>query len=192
MKKLVIALLLFLVFATAATLERPCNIGETLGNVASIDGSYIYIVGESLTIAGHKNVVVNIAGAPIYDLITGFPAQLSDITKGMNIRLAYETSPNKESTALVVWLNCDFDNSAVFTVVVSDNIHYGHENCTFLSQDGKYRVTVSDKTVIIDPYYGEISPHDIAPGQEFFVWVDTITASSPSLVYPDKVVLIYD
>jgi len=192
MKKLFAALLMFLTFATGATIDRPCNIGETIGTVSNIYDRYVHVVGEPLTAAGHKNVIVNIADAPIFDLVTGYSAQISDVKKGMNIRIAYEVSEKKEPTALVIWLNCEHESSAVFTVVVSDNIQYGHNNCVFLSHDGKYRVTISHKTVIIDPYYGHISPSDIQPGQEFFVWVDTITASSPSLVYPDKVVLIYD
>lgn len=191
MQKLIV-FLLFIMFATASTFEYHNHIGETIGTVIGVSNDFIHIEGEALNSLGMDNVIINVSNAPVFDLITGYPISVCEIAAGMNIRVVYDVSPATEPTALVIWLNCDYDNSAVFTVVVSENIHYGYENCTFLSADGKYRVTVSSKTVIIDPYLGEISPGDITPGQEFFVWVDTITASSPSLVYPDKVVLIYD
>jgi len=163
------------------------DVGETFGIVANIDGYHLHVVGDPLTPAGKHDIIINIANAPIYDLLTGFSSDMAKIETDMSIRVAYI-----DNVAIAVWLNCDYEDSAVFTVVVSDNIQYGYDYVTFLSADGKYRVTVSDKTSIIDPVYGEISPLDIIPGQEFFLWVDMITASNPSLVYPDKVVLIVD
>ena len=163
------------------------GVGETFGIINSLDNFYLHVIGDPLTPAGKHDIIVDIADAHIYDLLTGFPAEITDITEGMSVRVAYI-----DQDAIAVWLNCNYDDSAVFTVVVSDNIQYGYEYTTFLSTDEKYRVTLCDKTIIIDPEYGEISHNDIVPGQEFFIWVDMITASSPSLVYPDKVVLIND
>ena len=184
MRKL-FAVLLLLSFFVATAAYTPCKVGETIGQVISVNDYLLHVIGEPLTPSGEYGVIVNIENAPIYDLLTGFPAYISDIEDGMSVRIAYIGQ-----TAIAVWLNCDYEDSAVFTVVVSDNIQYGSEHSVFLCTDGKYRVTLSHKTVIIDPAMGDLMPHDIVPGMEFFVWVDMITASSPALVYPNKVVLI--
>jgi len=192
MRKLILALLLITSpLLIAAVYSEYSEVGETIGEVVNLNGNYLHVIGEPLTPAGKHDIVVNIRHAPIYNLLTGFPAKIADIKPDMSIRIAYVHTGDK-AEAIAVWLNCDYEESAVFTVVVSDNIQYGHEYSTFLSADGKYRVTLSHKTSIIDPYMGELSPLDIAPGMEFFIWVDMITASSPSLVYPSKVVLIND
>ena len=190
MRKLIFALLL--VISLLLTAYNHADVGETIGEVVSIDGDYLHVTGEALTPAGRRNIVANIQNAPIYDLITGFPACISDIEPSMSIRIAYIQEGGK-AMAIAVWLNCDYEDSAAFTVVVSDNIQYANGSAVFLSADGKYRVTLCHKTSIIDPYMGELlTPHDIVPGMEFFIWVDMITASSPSQVYPSKVVLIDD
>ena len=191
MGKIFFTLLLFVLPLLTAAAYNPADVGETIGEVAAIDGVYLRVTGEPLTPAGKHDVIVNIQDAPIYDLLTGFPADIADIEPDMSIRIAY-TQAGSEAVAIAVWLNCDYEDSAVFTVVVSDNIQYGDDCAVFLSADGKYRVTLSRKTSIIDPYAGELSPRDIVPGMELFIWVDMITASSPSLVYPSKVVLIDD
>ncbi|MCL2286965.1 MAG: hypothetical protein FWC32_11475 [Firmicutes bacterium] len=190
MRKLLLVPLfaLYLTILSAGGMYISEEIYETVGIVVSLNGNQLHIIGESLTEFGHADVVVDITNARIYNLQTGFPVDISFIGSGMSARVAY----NESETALAVWLNCDNENSAVFSVVVSDNIQYGGDYCVFLCTDGKYRVTLSGQTVIIDPHYGELSPIDILPGQELFLWVDMITASSPSLVYPDKVVLIND
>jgi len=188
MQKILIILLLSVsqLLTTAAA-----NIGETIGEVVSINGHYLHVTGDPLTPLGKPSITANIKNAPIYDLLTGFPACITDITPDMSIRIAYIQKAG-EAVAIAVWLNCDYEDSAAFTVVVSDNIQYGGDHSAFLSADGKYRVTLSPKTSIIDPYTGDLTPLCIVPGMEFFVWVDMITASSPSLVYPSKVVLIDD
>jgi len=183
-----LAIALYLTILTANGMYISEEISETIGSVVDIDGISLHVEGEPLTAEGHTDIIVNIGGAKIYDLQTGFPVDVGYIEKGMSVRIAYDTS----KTALAVWLNCVYEDSAVFSVVVSDNIQYGYDNCVFLCTDGKYRVTLSPETVIIDPHCGALSPADILPGQELFLWVDMITASSPSLVYPDKVVLIND
>jgi len=164
------------------------EIGETIGIIVAIDGKFLHVTGEPITNAGLADIVLDLANAPIYDLLTGFPVGTDFIKEDMSIRVAYDAN----DTALAIWLNCDYDESAVFSVVVSDNIQYGYGYCVFLCSDGKYRITIGPETVIIDPFYGQIVPEDILPGQELFLWVEMITASSPSIVYPDKVVLIND
>ena len=192
MRKLIFALILIVSPLLNTAAYNPANVGETIGEVIAIDGYYLHVTGQPLTPAGKADITANIQNAPIYDLLTGFPACVSDIMPHMSIRIAYIQTGDK-ATAIAVWLNCDYEDSAVFTVVVSDNIQYGEDYSTFLSTDGKYRVTLSHKTSIIDPYMGqELTPLDIVPGMEFFIWVDMITASSPSQVYPNKVVLIDD
>jgi len=186
MRKLILLFVLYLTFATAGGMNT-CEVGETVGEVLAFTGTHLRVVGEPLTSAGGSDVWVEIGDAPIYDLWTGFCQDVSSIKIGMSARVAYVG--NK---ALAVWLNYGRGDSAVLSVVVSDNIQYGADFAVFLSGDGKYRVVLTSETVIIDPGVGEISVLDVLPKQEFFVWVDMITASSPSLVYPDKVVLIYD
>jgi len=188
----VLFLVPYLTIATAGGMYIPSEIGETVGTITNVGDGNLRVVGEPLNAAGLRDIKVDIGTAPIYDLVTGFPVCISNIEPDMNVRIAYETSKMGIAAAVAVWLNCDYEDSAVFTVVVSENIQYGHDFCVFLSADGKYRVTLTPDTEIIDPDYGELLPHDILPGQEFFVWVDMITASSPSIVYPDKVVLIND
>jgi len=186
MQKLICTL--FLLACLITTTAAQSEINETIGEIAALTATHLHITGDPVTPAGHHDIAVVIGDAPIYDLRTGFPVCVSFMVEGMSARVAYDNAKN----AVAIWLNCDYEDSAVFTVVVSGNIRYEYDHCTFLSADGKYRVTLSPETVIIDPYYGELSHADILPGQEFFVWVDMITASHPSLVYPDKVVVIRD
>ena len=174
-------------------LAYQTKVGETIGVVINLTEDILYIEGEPITSYGAHKVAVDISSTPIYDLLTGFPVTKQVIYNDMSVRIAYEISPSGKKNALVVWLNCGYEDSAVFTVVVSDNIQYGSDHCVFLCVDGKYRVTITPQTVIMNPNYnGEIFPFDIYPGQELFIWVDMITASSPSIVYPDKVVVIND
>jgi len=183
-----IFLVTYLTFSTASGMYMYEEIGETIGVVVAIDGNTLFVTGEPITKSGLADIVLDITNTPIYDLLTGFPVGAGFIAEDMSIRVAYDIT----GTALAVWLNCDYEDSAVFSVVVSDNIQYGDSYCVFLCSDGKYRITLGPETVVIDPYYGEISPKNILPGQELFLWVEMITASSPSIVYPDKVVLIND
>ena len=178
---------------TVLAFDDMNTVGETAGHVVSFDGQEIHVVGEAITSAGYADVIICIKNSPpVYDLLTGFEISPSTIYEGMCIRAAYLPSGlfGKPSEAITVWANWDFDDSAVFSVVVSENIQYGNGYCVFLSQDGKYRITVTYETSLTCPYFGTITPRDILPYQEFFVWVDMITASSPALVYPDKMVML--
>jgi len=162
------------------------TVDEILGHVVDFGDGYVHIVGESLTISGRDQVLVRVGDIPVYDLLTGYRAGVHDISEGTSIRAAYVAEEPFE--AMVVWLNWDYADAAVFSVTVSENIQYGDDYCIFLSADGRYRFALCSKTDVICPFYGQISPMDISPGQEFFVWVDMITASNPALVYPDKMV----
>lgn len=167
---------------------------ETLGIVASVSDECIFVVGEPLTNDGLPEVIVNISGAPVYDLMTGYPADISHIAEGMLVRVAYdhhstETDPPLADAA-VVWLNYGVEGSAAFKATVSENILYSEDHCEFMTADGKYRITLTPETFIFNTDDGYIEPGDIAPGVSMFVWVDMVTASSPAQVYPDKVMLI--
>lgn len=162
---------------------------EAIGTVASFDGRLVNInVEDEITAEDTHAILIDIASAPIYNLLTGLPASADYIQPDMTIRVAFD----QNHQALVVWLNCGYLNSAIFSITVSENIQYYEDYCVFLTTCGKYRFTLAQDTIILHPYYGKLTPDNIAPGQEFFVWVDMITASHPSIVYPDKVVLIYD
>ena len=189
MKKLTAAL--FIICALILTTsESICAGSETIGYIEGFDGENIHIVGEAITSDAYEDVIVNINNAPVYDLLTGFRVGANTIREGMSARASYITGWNEPYDALAVWLNWDSNAAAVFSVAVSGNIHYGEDSCVFISNNGKYRVTISPETVIICPQYGRLTHMDILPGQEFFVWVDMITASNPAEVYPDKIVLI--
>ena len=168
---------------------REAIIDETIGIIESVDRDYMHISGEALTYGGPDDVVVQVGDAQIYDLLTGLPVGLGSVKAGMEARVVYmygDTDPQ----AIVIWLHPSHEDAAVFSTVVSDSIYYGPDYTVFLSADGRYRVTLTEDTLILVPGYGPIALEDIEPGQEFFVWVDTITASSPALVFPDKVVYI--
>lgn len=194
MHKVLAAIILF-GFSIFISTGAECAIHETIGLVESFDGEHLHVTGEPLTVGGYSDIVINISHAPIFDLLTGHPVPIdcqgfynNFIEVGMSVRIAF--TDNME--ALAVWLNFDYEEAAAFSVVVSDNIQYGKDYAVFLCMDGKYRITLAVDTIIIDPLHGEITLADVIPGQEYFVWVDMITASSPAQVYPNKVVLIND
>jgi len=191
MKKFISVLVcLAFVFGSYVLVEGAFYGSETLGHVVYLEEDILHIVGEGITPGGRRDVLVNIAGSPIYDLRTGFPVSAAAIYEGMSVRAAYAVERSEPFEGLAVWLNWDFDDAAVFSVVVSGNIQYGADSCVFLSHDEKYRVTIFPETVIMCPRFGQLAFSDIVPGQEFFVWVDMITASSPAEVFPDKIVLL--
>jgi hypothetical protein len=165
------------------------NVGETIGYVIDIYEDVIFISGEPLG-NGFPNALVKIGDAPIYDLRTGTRAFADEIEIDMDVRAIYNVY-EEPFDALVVWLNWDDDDAAVFTVTASENITASADGMVFLSTEGKYRVALTHDTIILDPYQGLLSPADVVPGMEFFVWVDMITASTPALVYPDKVVVVH-
>jgi len=193
MKKNVIAFFAFIIVALSSltVFADGDNVGETIGYVMEINGDIVHIAGESLTENGFSDVLISVGNAPVYDLISGFRVYVEDIEQDMGIRTAYYAGSAEPFPAVVVWLNWNDDDAAVFTVVVSENINSGADGMVFLSTDGKYRVAITPDTIILDPYYGLLLPEDIVPGMEFFVWVDMITASTPALVYPDKVVVVH-
>jgi hypothetical protein len=167
------------------------NVGETIGYVSDIHGEVICIEGEPLTEHGFSDVFIRLGNAPVYDLLTGFRVCSEDIFPDTDIRAAYTITRNEPFPAVVVWLNWDNEHAAAFTVTASENINTGSDETVFLCKNGKYCVVIAPETIIIDPHYGTLSHEDITSGMEFFVWVDMITASTPALVYPDKVVVVY-
>ncbi|MCL2362653.1 MAG: hypothetical protein FWC73_12680 [Defluviitaleaceae bacterium] len=189
--------LLFAAFAlimtshlTAKAVDVNLHVDETMGVIQDFCGDFLFISGEALTLWGLDDLEIQVGDVPIYDLLTGLPVSVNSILPGIEARVAYTQPKDILPQALTIWLHPNHEDAAVFTVAVSDNIRYGPGYCVFLSTDGKYRVTLTEDTYILDTPYGPISPEDVVPGQAFFVWVDMITASSPALVYPDKVVSI--
>jgi len=186
MKKIIV--LLLAIFGFNLTVSAQI-IDETIGHVVSFDGEVLHITGEAITPTGKTDVLISIQSAPIYDLLTGFEIAPHNISENTSIRAAY-VQGGQPKDAIALWVNWDYDNSAVFSVVVSENIQYGRDYAVFLSHDGKYRITVTSETEIECPYFGKITPADILPEQEYFIWVDMITASSPALVYPERIVML--
>ncbi|MCL2203939.1 MAG: hypothetical protein FWB88_08370 [Defluviitaleaceae bacterium] len=166
-------------------------VDETQGKIKQIKGTHVRVVGEALTGDAHADVWVCVENAPVYDLVTGLRVPAPAIKRGMGARAAYLIGDGAGVyPAVVLWLNSCRDDAAVFTAVASENIQYGADFCVFLTADGKYRITLTADSYIYDPEYGAMGPGDILPGQEFFIWVDSITASCPALVFPDKAVLV--
>jgi len=178
---------IFFLLFTPLALQAGSGIDETIGKVVSLDGDILRVVGEPLNGSGSHTVAVNIKNAPMYDLLTGWSVCTDFVHKEMCVRVAYDMDKN----AVAVWFNVQRQNAAVMSVVVSDNIQFGQGYCVFLSACGKFRITLGPDTVISDRY-GLLCITEVLPGQEYFVWVDMITASNPAIVYPDKVVLIDD
>jgi len=176
--------------AAGVTFDTETEIDETIGIIDDLVSGFLHISGEALTCCGLDDAIIQIGDAPIYDLLTGLPVHASSIKIGMEVRVAYFQQADEHSQALAIWLNPGHKDAAVFSTIVSENIYYGPDYTVFLSADGRYRITLTLDTFIYDPDFGQIAPEDIIPGQEFFVWVDMITASSPAQVYPDKVVSI--
>ncbi|MCL1863851.1 MAG: hypothetical protein FWF78_09830 [Defluviitaleaceae bacterium] len=196
MKKMVLLSILFTVFAHLTAYAHGDNVGETIGYVIDIEGDVVHFVGEPVTPRGFSNARVSIGGAPVYDLRTGYRVSVDDIMVDDDIRIAYHVPLSQSGKlepypAVVAWLNWDCDTAAVFTVVVSDNISSSEESTVFLCENERYRVAITPDTIIQDQYSGRLTPADIHPGMEFFVWVDVLTASTPALVYPHKVVVVY-
>jgi len=181
---------LIMVFIPCLTVKASndnFNVNETIGIVKDFCGDFLFVSGEALTPFGFDDVELRVGDAPVFDLLTGLPVSVLSLQPGVEVRVAYMGDPPQ---ATAIWLHPNHENSAAFTVMVSDNIQYGLGYCVFLSADGRYRVTLTEDTYVLDVEYGQISPEDVVPGQAFFVWVDMITASSPAIVYPEKVVSI--
>ena len=69
MKKPAFALLII----CAMILTTPiCAGSETIGHINNFDGKNMHIIGEAITDGAPEDVIINIANAPVYDLITGF------------------------------------------------------------------------------------------------------------------------
>jgi hypothetical protein len=158
---------------------------EIQGVVVSNENGRLHIEGESLT-GGQNEAVVYISGATVYDLLTGYPVRSRDIREGTAAQMSFHGD-----YAFEVWLNCHEEYAAAFKAIASENIQYTADSCVFLTIDGKYRVYLTPDTYIIDPFAGAITPLDVFPGHEMFIWVDMVTASSPALAFPQKAVLIY-
>jgi len=192
MKKLVTASLIFfgLLFSLTVIVMGD-TVGETLGHVLKIEDGFIYLQGEVITKDGFNEVKIKVGDAPIYDLITGSRKMLDDIKIDMSIRAAYLLNEGDTlAQAITIWLNWEENDAAVFTTYVSENITYGEEAVFFLSEDKKYRIVLTLETPVYTFGDKKLSIQKIKPGMEFFVWVDMITAGSPALVYPYKIVEI--
>ena len=194
MKTRLFAIVVALAILTSLT-AKAANVNfeqvdETIGVILDYDNGYLQIHGDPLTPGGFFEATIDIGDAPIYNLLTGLPASVNSLVPGTQVRTAYFSHPDAAPQAVAIWLHPNHKNAAAFTITVSDNIQYGHGYCNFLSTDGRYRIILTDDTYILDPTYGPQAPEYIEPGQTMFVWVDVLTASSPALVYPEKVVTI--
>jgi len=189
----VFLLVCFMLVGTGLTVSAngAMYVDETQGVIKQIMGNLIRVAGEGLTAEAPAQVWVDITTAQVYDLKTGFSINPAKVQAEMSARVAYIVcGTNAPYQAIMLWLHANEDDAAVFTARVSQNIQYSAGYCTFMCADGKYRITLTDNTCISDPWVGALDVSEIVPGQEFFIWVDSITASCPALVYPEKVVRV--
>ena len=167
---------------------------ETLGEVIPTDDGLLLVSGISLTEDSWDEVLLCIEEAEIYDLRSGFAISPQDIYEGDCVRVVYALDGDDighiAARALMVYAHAGAQDAADLMIVVSDNIWYSEEGCVFVTLDGKYRVTLSEDTLLLDSYGYEISYDEITPGMEMFVWADFVTASVPGQVIPDKIVLL--
>jgi len=158
---------------------------ETLGEAISLEGGYLHISGIRLTDDAWDEVFLYIGDAEIFDLRTGFVIGVDEIYEGDTVRVVY-----LEDQALEIYVHAGDPVAADFMVAVSDNIWYSDEACIFVTIDGKYRITITEETLVMDGLGYEISWEEIEPGMEMFVWAAFLTASFPGQIIPDKIVLI--
>ena len=184
MKKLCLSLCLAFILATISPVVAYGYFMETLGEVIFLEDGSILVSGIGLTEDASDEVVLFIDKAEIFDLRTGFAMDAADICEGDTVRVVYESD-----YALEIYIHAGEQNAADFMVVVSDNIWYSDEGCVFVTIDGKYRITLSEDTLLFDEYGYEMSFDEIVPGMEMFVWAAIVTASFPGQVVPDKIVL---
>jgi len=164
---------------------------EILGEAIPRDDGFLLVSGIGLTEDAWDEVLLYIDEAEIYDLMTGFTIGPEDIYEGDCIRVVYESADADYplARALEIYVHAGEPRAADFMVVVSDNIWYSDEGCVFVTMDGKYRITLTDDTLLFDGHGYEIAYDEIATGMEMFVWAAFVTASFPGQVLPDKIVL---
>ena len=186
MKKIYLAL----VMATALAFipMQAAAVGhymETLGEAILREDGLLQVTGIGLTENAFDEVLLYFDEADVYDLQTGFAIRPEDIREGDYIRVGYCPA----SVAYEIFVHAGEPGSADFMVMVSDNIWYNDDSCAFVTMDGKYRITLTEETMLLDEYGNSLSYDEISPGLEMFVWASFVTASFPGLVMPDKIVL---
>ena len=195
MKKSYVALALALLLgalpatALATALAYP---PETFGEALLREDGFLQVTGIALTDGAWDEVLLDAEDALVYDLQTGFLAELDDIFEGDMVRVVYEPGRNPWAQAEVIYLNAGEPGSADFKVAVSDNLWHSAEGCSFVTPDGKYRVTLTPDTLLLDSGGSPLALADFQPGMQMFVWATSVTASFPGLVVPDKVVVLED
>ena len=184
MKKLLFAILVI----AAISISYPVNAYgymETLGEANPQGDGYLQVSGIGLTDGAFDEVSLYISNAEVYDLRSGFAIAWEDIAYGDQVRVVYEGEQ-----AIEIYVHAGDSTAADFMVVVSDNIWHADDGCVFVTIDGKYRITLTEETHLLDSFGYEISWDDIEPGMEMFVWAAFLTASFPGQIIPDKIVLI--
>ena len=191
MKKLILCLVLVLV-CTPGSVTAYDNFFETLGEAIPQEDGVLLVSGVGLTEDAWDEVFLYIEDAEIYDLRTGFAIDFLDIYEGDCVRVVYHQGLEgyPMALALEIYVHAGEPDSADFMVVVSDNIWYSDEGCSFVTVDGKYRITLMGGVLLYDEFGYKMSCEEISPGMEMFVWASLVTASFPGQVIPDKIVLL--
>jgi len=158
---------------------------ETLGEANPQGYGYLHVSGVWLTDGAYDEVSLYVGNAEVYDLRSGFAIGWEEISAGDQIRVVYEGEH-----AFEIYVHAGDPRAADFMVVVSDNIWHEEDGCVFVTIDGKYRITLTEETLLFDSFGYEISWDDIEPGMEMFVWAAFLTASFPGQIMPDKIVLV--
>ena len=192
-RKICMALCLALIFANVPSPVKAYGYFlETIGEAIPGGDGFLLVSGIGLTEDSWDEVLLRVEGAEVFDLRTGFALSPQDITEGDTLRVVYEPiqSDYPMARALTIYVHAGEADTADFMVVVSDNIWYSNEGCAFVTVDGKYRITLTDDSLLMDKNGYEMSYDEIVPGMEMFVWATFVTASFPGQVIPDKIVLL--
>jgi hypothetical protein len=185
---------------TALMLMMPVSVQaywmpETFGTVEYFDGEILRVTGMALTEHAMDDLFLYTPEAWIYDLRTGFPGYVTDIEDGVPLRAVYLPRYTGGEDTLVhlaaaLYLYAGEPGAADLKVTVSENICYTEDGCTFVTQDGKYRIGLFNDTTLYNSLGARIDAWDILPGMEMFVWSAYVTASFPGQLVPEKIVLI--
>jgi hypothetical protein len=160
-----LAIVVLLIFCSGLTTLAS---GEIMGYVTHRDGTQMEIAGDCLGIFAPALARVCNANARIFCLETGLPCH-DEIPIGTAVRAIFD----EYGSTIILWKHWDSHDAAAFSVVAGQMLTAS----TFLCEDGKYMIFLPDNT-------------HAAAGDEYFIWVEHVTASRPAMVHPRKAVRI--
>jgi len=163
---------------------------ETYGAATPRADGYLQVSGMALTDGAWDDVLLCLQDAWVYDLRTGFAAEPAAITHGDAVRVVYEPAGDAFGTAVWVYLHAGEPDAAGLRVTAGEPVWHTATGCHFMTPDGKYHLRIPPEATLFDAHGAPLSATDIVPGTEMFVWANSLTASFPAQVVPQKIVLL--